>query len=244
MSIADRFVDTRPLRTSAPFRRLWLGSALSTASGQLVSVTVLFQVWHLTASSAWVGVVGLATAVPTLVCGLVGGQLADALDRRLLALATTTASAVAALALTLQAATGATSVVLLLTLVISQTAATSLGAASRRTFISALLPRGQVPAGVALSHLTFQVALLVGPVAAGLVLAGVGPAACYAVDAAALAVATWATARLPRNPVSGSAAAAAVEVPTDTPLLPAAASGEPPVHLNVMAGLRDAAVQT
>jgi len=248
VSLADRLVDTRPLRTSAPFRRLWLGSALSTASGQLVSVTVLFQVWQLTASSAWVGAVGLATAVPTLVCGLAGGQLADALDRRRLALATTAASAAAALALTLQAAMGATSVVLLLALVITQTAATSLGAASRRTFISALLPREQVPAGVALSHLTFQVALLVGPLVASLVLAGAGPAACYAVDAAALAVALWATARLPRRPVAGSAAATTaegtVEALADAPHQPESAAGQGPARLNVVGGLCTAAAQT
>ncbi|TNM60188.1 MFS transporter [Streptomyces sp. NP160] len=210
MSLWDRLVDTRPLRTSPPFRRLWLGSALSTASGQLASVTVLFQVWQLTGSSAWVGAVGVATAVPTLVCGLLGGQLADTLDRRRLALATTAAALVAALGLAAQGAAGSSSLVLLLGLVVAQTAAASLGAAARRTFVSALLPREQVPAGVALTHLTFQVALLLGPLTAGAVLAGAGPGACYLLDAAALVVVLVATLRLPRSAVAGAAAGAAV----------------------------------
>ncbi|MBC3760898.1 MFS transporter [Quadrisphaera oryzae] len=194
----DRVVDTRPLRASPPFRRLWLGGALSTASGQLASTTVLFQVWQLTGSSAWVGAVGAATAVPTLVCGLLGGQLADTLDRRRLAVATTAAALAAALALAVQGALGSSSVVLLLALVVTQTAAGSLGAAARRTFVSALLPREQVPAGVALTHLTFQAALLLGPLSAGAVLAVAGPGAAYLLDAAALLVVGVATVRLPR----------------------------------------------
>ncbi|MEH3075076.1 MAG: MFS transporter [Quadrisphaera sp.] len=236
----DRVVDTRPLRSSPAFRRLWLGSALSTASGQLVSVTVLFQVWELTGSSAWVGAVGLVTAVPTVVCGLLGGQLADALDRRRLALVTTAASLAAALALAVQAAAGASSLVLLLALVAAQTAATSLGSAARRTFISALLPRDQVPAGVALSHLTFQVALLVGPLAAGAVLVAAGPGACYLLDAAALVVVLVATLRLPRATTGGAAVSGGTV--DDDERAPLASRRPAPARL--LAGLGIAARQT
>lgn len=190
-------VDTAPLRTHPAFRRLWMGTSTSTLSSQVVVVAVLFQVWEITASSAWVGVIGLATAIPTIVCGLIGGQLADAVDRRALVVATTTGSALAALGLAVQAAAGGRSLVAVLALVVAQTCCYALGAPARRTFIVALLPREQVPAGIALSHLSFQVAMLAGPALAGLVLATSGLGACYLIDAAALGVALYAAVRLP-----------------------------------------------
>jgi len=67
------------------------------------------------------------------------------------------------------------------------------------------------------------------------------------VDAAALVVALWATARLPRGPVPGSAATTATEGAAedlaDAPLQPASV-GKPPERLDVVGGLRTAAVQT
>lgn len=205
----DRAVDTRPLRTRPAFRRLWIGTTTSTLSGQLVVVAVLFQVWEITASSAWVGVIGLATAVPTIVCGLIGGHLADTVDRRRLVIATTTGSAVAAGALAAQAALGGRSLVAVLLLVVAQTGFTAAGAPARRTFVVALLPREQVPAGIALNHLSFQVALLAGPALAGLVIAAGGLSACYLLDVAALGVALHAAARLPATERAAAAPAGA-----------------------------------
>ena len=51
MAITDTLIDTRPLRTSRAFRRLWIGSAASAFGGQITVVAVLYQVWQLTAES-------------------------------------------------------------------------------------------------------------------------------------------------------------------------------------------------
>lgn len=200
MSLRGGVLDTRPLRSSAGFRRLWVGTAMSRLSGQVAVVAVLYQVWELTRSSAWVGVVGLATAVPTVVLGLLGGVLADAADRRRLVLATSCGAVAAATLLALQARLGARSLALVLALVAAQTACSALGSAARRTFLARLLPREQVPAGVALDHTSFQVAMLVGPALAGLVLARWGLTACYLLDAVAIAVSLHGIARLPDAP--------------------------------------------
>lgn len=90
MSLLDGLVDARPLRSSPAFRPLWVGNGLSALGGQLAVVAVLYQVWELTGSPVAVGAVGLAQAVPMVVFGLVGGSLADAVDRRRLVLLTTT----------------------------------------------------------------------------------------------------------------------------------------------------------
>ena len=55
MRILDRLIDTRPLRSSRPFRRLWIGTTASSFGGQMTMVAVLFQVWEITGSPLLVG---------------------------------------------------------------------------------------------------------------------------------------------------------------------------------------------
>lgn len=197
MTALDRVLDTRPLRGHAGFRRLWIGSTASAFSGQVAVVAVLAQVWELTASPVLVGVVGLATGVPIAVFGTLGGTLADALDRRRLVLFTSAGAAVVAGLLAVQAAVGLRSWLLVLALVAAQTGCSALGSSARRTFVPRLLPRDQVAPGLALNHISFQGAMLVGPALAGLVIAGWGTTAAYALDAAATALSLYGVARLP-----------------------------------------------
>lgn len=80
-----RFVlDTRPLRHSADFRRLWLGSSLSVIGGQMTGFAVTLQVYQTTHSNLAVGAVGSLTS-PAL--SAVGGGLATVLGAGVLALA-------------------------------------------------------------------------------------------------------------------------------------------------------------
>lgn len=78
--------DLRPLKESADFRRLWMGSTVSQLGQQMTAVTVSIQVYALTESTFAVGLVGLFALVPLIVFGLYGGAMADAIDRRTLAL--------------------------------------------------------------------------------------------------------------------------------------------------------------
>lgn len=198
-------VDVRPLRASAPFRRLWLCGALSAVGWQLTTVAVLFQVWQLTHSPVATGAVGLVRAVPTVVLGLVGGSLADSFDRRRLVRLTTTGQLVSAILLAVQAFGGSASLPLLLALVALQSGCGALGAPARRTFPAHLLSRDLLGAGIALNQLSFQGTMLVGPAIAGAVLAGWGAAGCYAADAVSFGAACYAVLRLPPLPLPADA---------------------------------------
>ncbi len=81
--------DTRPLRQSPAFRRLWAGSTLSAVGGSMTTFAVILQVYQITGSPIAVGAIGLARMAPTLVIGLLGGSFADAVDRRRLVIACT-----------------------------------------------------------------------------------------------------------------------------------------------------------
>lgn len=200
MSPRSGLIDLRPLRTSAPFARLWVGTGLSAVGQQITMVAVLYQVWEMTHSPFWTGSIGLAQAVPMVVCGLWGGTLADSLDRRTLVRWTTLGQIVAVLGLAGQALAGADSLGLLLALVAVSAASAALGAPARRTFPTMLLPRRQVAAGIALTLMSYQVAMLVGPALGGIVIAEWGLTVCYLVDAVAVCLALVAVLWLPPMP--------------------------------------------
>src|SRR5699024_6943253 len=115
--------------------------------------------------------------------GLIGGALADAVDRRSLVRWATIGQALAGLALAAQALAGVESLWLVLALVSAQGAASAIGAPARRAFIPRLLAPEQVGAGIALQLMTFQGAMLLGPALGGLIIGQWGVGVCYLVFA-------------------------------------------------------------
>ena len=204
MSLRAGLLDLRPLRSSPPFRRLWASGMLGALGGQIVVVAILFQVWDLTHDPVWTGAIGLANAIPLIIFGLLGGTLADAVDRRTLVRAATVGQALAGLALAVQAASGVQSLWLVLGLVSAQGAASAIGAPARRTFIPRLLEPGQVGAGIALQLLTFQGAMLIGPALGGLIIGQWGVTSCYLVFAALVVLSLYGIIRLPSMPPEGT----------------------------------------
>ncbi|WEV25252.1 MFS transporter [Streptomyces sp. 71268] len=202
-----RLLDTRPLRSGRAFRALWIGTSASQLGGQMANVAVLAQVWELTGSPVATGAIGIATGLPMVLFGLLGGVLADAVDRRAVVRATTVGQLLAATGLCAQALAGNRSVVLLLALVAVGASCGALGAPARRALPVRLLPAGQVAAGLALTNVSFQTAMLAGPALAGLVIARWDVAAAYAAQALAMAVAALATRHLPVTRPEGAEAA-------------------------------------
>ncbi|WP_328292310.1 MFS transporter [Kineococcus sp. NBC_00420] len=189
-------IDLRPLR-HAGFRRLWVSSTVTGISAQLAGTALLFQVQTSTGNTLLTGSVGALTATATVVGNLAGGALADRFDRRTVVLATTSISALAALGIA--AAASGRRIEVLFCLVFLQTLAGSCGAPARRTFLRRLLPNPLVPAGVALLHLSFQIALLGGPAVGALLLATNGPTPAFVVDAASSVLALGFLRGLPRG---------------------------------------------
>jgi MFS family permease len=201
-----RFLDTRPLRGNRPFRHLWIGYWASQLGGQMATVAVLAQVWDLTGSPVGTGAIGLATGLPMVLFGLLGGALADTVDRRALVRAAAAGQLLAAAGLCAQALADNRNVVLLLALVALGAACGALGAPARRTLPVRLLPADQVAAGLALTNVSFQASMLAGPALAGLIIARWDVPAAYAAQAVAAATAMLTVGRLPVMRPEGAAA--------------------------------------
>lgn len=191
-------VDLTPLRQSPPFRRLLAGSTLSSVGGSMTTFAVTLQVYQITRAPFAVGAIGIARMAPALAIGLLGGSLADAVDRRKLGLVTTTSLAVVSAGLTAQAFAGLGMVWLLYALVAIQSALGSVNAPARQTFLPRLLPPAQLAAGLALNRISFQLMLIGGPALGGLITATTGSLrACYLADTLSFAAALYGVAGLP-----------------------------------------------
>jgi len=192
--------DLRPLRESPAFRRLWIGTSVSSVGGTMTAFAVTLQTYDLTRSSVAVGSIGLAQFAPTLVLGLFGGSFADAVDRRRLVLVTSGGLTAVSAVFAGQAFGDLRQLWLLYLLAAVQATLQSVDGPARRTFLPRLLPAERVPAGVALNMLSFYISFLIGPVLAGAVTAAAGLRFCYLADALSFAAALYSVARLPAMP--------------------------------------------
>ena len=176
-------IDTAPLRNPS-YRRLFLGVAATMLGQQMTLVAVPFQVYALTHSSLLVGVTSIVALVPLIVFGLLGGAIADAMDRRRLMLITSTGAALTSALLAVQALLpghGHLAVLWVLTACVSGFAAVN--QPTRAAVIPALVGPAGVPGANALAMTVRQAGVIVGPLLAGLLI-GLGSLfLTYTVDA-------------------------------------------------------------
>lgn len=193
-------IDTTPLRNPA-YRRLFWGVAATMLGQQMTLVAVPFQVYALTGDSLMVGVTSMVALVPLIVFGLLGGAIADSMDRRRLMLVTSAGAAVTSALLAVQAllpGDGNLAVLWVLTACVSAFAAVN--QPTRSAAIPALVGAAGVPAANALSMTVRQVGVIVGPLLAA-VLIGAGELfLTYAVDALGFLVAALLLRGLPSLP--------------------------------------------
>ena len=202
---ALRFVvtDIRPLRQSADYRRLWFGLTVSQLGQQMTTVAIAIQVYALTGSSFAVGLVGLFGLFPLIAFGLYGGAIADAMDRRRLALIASTGLWLMSLALLVLALLGSTRVWLLYAVVAVQSACYAVNNPARAAIIPRLLPPDLLPAANALSTASFNLGFTAGPLIGALLISWGGFASAYAVDALTFTAALYSLYRLPPIPPEG-----------------------------------------
>ncbi|HEY8482791.1 MAG TPA: MFS transporter [Spirillospora sp.] len=192
-------IDTRPLATPE-FRRLWLGQGVSFVGFQVTAVAVPVQVYDMTKSSFWVGVLGFVNLVPLIVFGLWGGAVADHMDRRRLLFVSSCVMWAATLLLLVQALLGLESLLLIMSVVAIQAVGFAVASPTRNAIIPRLIDRPLVPAANTLSFTASQFGMLGGPLLAGVLLARSGYAAAYALDAVLFTVVLYAALRLPPIP--------------------------------------------
>ena len=198
-------VDTRPLRASPPFRRLWFGTGISAIGSQITTVAIPFQVYSETKSTFLVGLLGIAALVPLLTVSVVAGAVADAVDRRRLLLLSDVALAAVTVVLLFNAVQAEPSVPLLFVCEALATAAYAFQRPARNALTPKLVPDDQLLAAIAVEDVVFNLARVAGPALAGVLIATIGLGGAYAVDLATFGASLGAIWLLPRHgPIEGA----------------------------------------
>jgi MFS family permease len=163
-----------PLRESPPFRRLFFGQGISFIAGEVTWVAVPYQLFQLTHSTLAVGLLYLTTLVPLLVAPVVGGAVADAVDRRRLLLASEVGFALVSVGLAVNASLAHPQVWALYVLDFAGTLVFGFGTPSMRSLLPRIVDEDQLVAANALESLYSNFAAVAGPAAGGLIIAGSG----------------------------------------------------------------------
>ncbi|MFC5824500.1 MFS transporter [Nonomuraea insulae] len=175
-------LDLSPLRDSRDYRLLF-GSGVITMFGTLISmVAVPYQMKELTGSYVAVGLVSLAEFVPMVVCGLWGGAIADALDRRKIIVLSELGLLVTSAALMINAMLPDPQIWVLYVMGAISTGIGSLQRPSLEAVIQQVVRHEQQSAAAVLSSLRWNFGAIVAPALGGLMLTAWGTASAYALD--------------------------------------------------------------
>jgi len=175
-------LDTAPLRLDRDYRWLWAGQAVSGVGTQITRLALPYQVYVLTGSTLAIAALTAAQLVPILLFSLGAGSVADFVDRRRLLLVTQVGLMACSAALVLLALTPAPPLLALFVVAFVAAGLSSIDQPARSSSVPRLVPAERLPAAIALGQLNFQIASVIGPAIAGVVIATVGLAGAYALD--------------------------------------------------------------
>ena len=187
-------VDTSALRYSRDYRLLVLGGFVSGLGTQVTLVALPYQVYVLTRSSLMVGLIGLAELIPLVCVSLVGGTLADRLDRRRLLLASQVAMLSTSAALVVGAVHGSPPVAVLFLLAGIAAGGSAIDRPSRAAILPNLVDHTRLRSAISFNYGLWQLTGVVGPALGGAIIAVFGLGWAYGIDVItfiAMLIAVW-----------------------------------------------------
>ena len=193
-----------PLRIGV-FRGLFIAALTSNIGTWMQTVGAQWFLVESHASPTVIALVQTASLTPTLLLALFAGALADRVDRRRLLIAVQAYGAVAAAVLAVLAVAGVLDAVSLLVLMFAVGCAAALTTPAWQAIQPELVPREQLRSAASLGGVAVDTARAVGPPIAGLLVAALGAAAVFAINAVsfvAVIVALLAWKRTPSEPVA------------------------------------------
>src|SRR5580658_1842499 len=172
----------QPLRNRT-FRNLLASNLASDIGTFMQSVGAAWLMTSLTNSPLYIALIQTATALPFFLLALPAGSLGDIFDRRRLILGTETWMFVCAVILTVVTFMGGMTPWLLLLLTLALSLGDAIEAPTWRAIFPELVTKEDLSPALALNGIEFNLARAVGPGLAGLVIAAVGVATAFVVDA-------------------------------------------------------------
>ena len=158
------------------FRLFWTGNFLSNIGTWMQNVAQGWLVMKLATSNSafWLGVVGFAASSPMLIFALIGGVIADRVDRRRLMLVTQTSMMVFAFILCAITFAKIVNIPEIVLLAFANGLAMSLNTPSYQALVPQLVPRQDLTNAIALNSAQFNLSRVLGPTLGGFAMAWFG----------------------------------------------------------------------
>jgi MFS family permease len=182
VAATKRWGALEPLRERT-FRVIWSASLLSNFGQLILGVGAAWEMTRLTTAASMVALVQTALMLPLMLVAVPAGAIADMFDRRRIALTGLSFATLCAATLTVIASLGLTSPWLLFCFCSLIGGGVALYGPAWQASVSEQVEPEQLPAAVALSSVSYNIARSFGPAVGGMIVLAAGATAAFAVNA-------------------------------------------------------------
>lgn len=165
------------------FRLLWLGLLISIAGSQMQLWALFWHIRTLTDQPIALGAVGLSRILPVIVFSLIGGAVADMLNRRRILFLTQTGMALVAFTLGWLTLAGHIDLWHIYLLTALQAVALAFDLPARQALVPNLVPVSDLPNAFSLNSIANQTGSIIGPALSGFIIAAGGLPYVYIINA-------------------------------------------------------------
>jgi predicted MFS family arabinose efflux permease len=195
------------------FRRYYIGQAVSVVGTWMQTVAAAWLVLQLSHNSAFaLAVFGAVSYAPVLVFGLYAGTLVDRFPHRDVLLVTQVISLVGAVIYAVLTATHTINLPVIFVLAAALGLNQALYFPARQATVLEMVGRGELSSAVALNSTAFNLARIIGPAVGGIVIATLGVAACFWLNAASYLGVIAALLTIRRRPLTAGPPQTALEL--------------------------------
>lgn len=194
------------------FFYLWLGQLISITGTQMQLWALFWHVSELDKNPIALGGIGVSRIVPIIIFSLIGGALADSVDRRKVMFVTQSFAALLALTLGLLTQFGHVTIWYIYAITALQAVAAAFDGPSRQALTPNLVPKEDLPNAFSMTFTSFQVGSVLGPMLSGLVIAFAGQEAVYYFNAVSFCAVLFALLMIGNVPQSFAEKTAGVSI--------------------------------
>ncbi len=166
------------------YRLYFIGQAISLIGTWMQTIGQSWLVLKLTGSGTALGLVAAFQFLPILLLGPWGGVIADRFSKRKLLYFTQTASGILALILGILVATNSVQLWMVYTLALALGLVNTIDNPTRQVFVTEMVGKDHLSNALSLNSVEINLARVIGPAIAGALIATIGLAPCFIINAA------------------------------------------------------------
>lgn len=176
------FIKLSLLKTNRNYRNLYLAQFISYIGSMMTYVAIPYQIYELTKSSFWVGLLGSVQLVPLLVFGLMGGAIADSMNRKKIIITAEVFLALASLGLFFNSYLNAPAVVFIFIIAACMSALVGFHRPAMEAITPQIVAKEDLTQIAALNSFKFSFCAIIGPALSGFIIAQFGLKVIYFLD--------------------------------------------------------------